>query len=161
MGYLGFGLPLKEISFLLLNFLCEIFYTFFPSIFKFVQQPVMEVEWIFVYIHRMFKHQGEIFSFPCSHGCFHCLFFLLIKSLIEFFFGLLRVWTSSQRCAATGSGMTTYYVSYLITLLSLLCLRQNQILLLLHITSLLYLYMCLFAFRIFLLLLQIIFGKTC
>jgi len=56
------------------------------------------------------------------------------------FFGLLRVWTSSQRCAETGSEMAT--------------------LLLLHITSLLYLYMCLFSFRIFLLLLQIIFGET-
>jgi len=87
-------------------------------------------------------------------------FFFADKIVNEVFFGLLRVWTFSQRCAATGSGMATYYVPYLITLLSLLCLRQNRLLLLFHITSLMYLYMCLFSFRIFLLLLQIIFGKT-
>jgi len=39
---------------------------------------------------------------------------------------LLRVWTSSQRCAETGSGMTTYYVPYLITLLSLVSLFDNS-----------------------------------
>ena len=73
LGYLGFGLPLKDISFLLLNFRFKLFYTFFPSIFHFLQQPV--VEWIFVHIHRMFKQQGEIFSFLCPHGCSHCSFF--------------------------------------------------------------------------------------
>jgi len=98
LGYLGFGLPLKEISFLLLNFLCKKFYTFFPSIYQFVQKPVVEVEWIFVHIHRMFKHQGEIFSFLCSHGYFYCSFFLLIKSLMEFFFGYLGLDFLSKMC---------------------------------------------------------------
>jgi len=71
-GYLWFGLPLKDISFLLLNFLLKLFYTFFPSIFQVVQQPL--VEWIFLHIHRLFKHQGEILSFLCLHGCFHDFF---------------------------------------------------------------------------------------
>ena len=47
LGYLGFGLPLKEISFLLLNFLWQILNTFFPSTFQFLQQPVVQVEWDF------------------------------------------------------------------------------------------------------------------
>jgi len=36
LGYLGFGLPLQEISFMLLNFLCKFFYMFSPSTFQFM-----------------------------------------------------------------------------------------------------------------------------
>ena len=53
--------------------------------FQFLPQPVVEVKWIFVHIHCMFKHQGKIFSRVCPHGLdFHSeIFFwvLLIKAL--------------------------------------------------------------------------------
>jgi len=81
------------------------FLTFRPISFDlafllFVQQPVAEYIFLHIHvwrtgIHRMFKHQGEIFSFFCPHGCFHYWFFAdLIVNGVNFFW-VLKVWTSS------------------------------------------------------------------
>ena len=86
----------SRLLFLLFGFFLSKFRSFHVSpvffiyiSFQFLPQPVVEVEWIFVHIHLMFKHQGEIFSFFCSSV-------LMLFSLF-IFFGLLRVWTSIQR----------------------------------------------------------------
>jgi len=67
------------VFFFIFHFFADlIYFGVFPSTFQFLQQSVVEVKWIFVHIHLMFKHQGEIFFFFYSSV-------LMVVFIVHFF----------------------------------------------------------------------------